>query len=236
MGGKMKKRIIYFCLILFLVVFISGCKKEEKIEVITDAVKFKEEYESLNGKKNARDIEYRELVINENNPFIYSDAKEIIKKMDNEESFYIYFGSNKCPWCRSVIETLIKVSNDNKIDKIYYVDIWDKDGKEILRDKYEYNEDNKLIKTYEGTEEYFILLERFNDYLEDYTIVNPKTNKKKKLEEKRIYAPSFIYIEKGKIKKMETGLSKSLESSTTELTDIIKEEQKEIFTSLFKKD
>ena len=26
-------------------------------------------------------------------------------------------------------------------------------------------------------------------------------NKNKKLEEKRIYAPSFIYIEKGKIKK-----------------------------------
>ena len=232
----MKKKYLYFSFILLVILFISGCKREEKIEVITDAIKFKEEYESLNGKKNSRDIEYRELLINENNPFIYSDAKEIIEKMDNEESFYIYFGSNKCPWCRSIIETLIDVANDNNIIKIYYIDIWDKDGKEILRDKYEYNEDNKIVKTYEGTSEYFTLLDRFSDYLDDYTITNPKTNKIKKLEEKRIYAPTFIYIEKGNIKKLETGLSESLETSITELTDEIKEEQKELFTSFFKKD
>ena len=45
-----------------------------------------------------------------------------------------------------------------------------------------------------------------------------------------------MLIEKGNIKKLETGLSESLETSITELTYEIKKEEKELFTSFFKKD
>ena len=43
--------------------------------------------------------------------------------MDNNETFVVYFGFADCPWCRSVLPTLLDVADDLKIDKIYYVDV-----------------------------------------------------------------------------------------------------------------
>ena len=36
------------------------------------------------------------------------ETKDILKRIDNKETFYVYFGDRLCPWCRSVIEKSIE--------------------------------------------------------------------------------------------------------------------------------
>ena len=59
--------------------FIALITYNIKTENKSDAKKFKEEYESFNGKENNY-FKYRNLSINEKNPFIYADASDIVKK------------------------------------------------------------------------------------------------------------------------------------------------------------
>ena len=70
--------------------------------------------------------------------------------------------------------------------------------------------------------------------LADYTLTDDN-GKEVKVGEKRIYAPTFIYIEKGVAKKLTTGLSDKQKGSLDELTEeILKDEElkfKEFFTN-----
>lgn len=75
------------CILTLLL--ICGCS------IKTESDKFKKDYESLNGKSSSYG-EYRELNI-EQNPFVFSNSDEIIKMIENKESFYVYFGDKACP-------------------------------------------------------------------------------------------------------------------------------------------
>ena len=120
--------------------------KEEK----TDAIKFKEEYESLNGTIREKDGQtIRTIKIDEENPIVYATAEEIVKKIEKKETFAVYFGFSDCPWCRSVLPTLIEVANDLKISKIYYVDV--KEIRDVL-----VVEDEKIKTEKEGKEGHWI--------------------------------------------------------------------------------
>ena len=136
----MKKILLALSLLLLV-----GCSNK-------NASNFKKDYEEMNGKTNSYGKKYREVTINKKNPFIEVEASEIVKKIENKETFYVYFGSRLCPWCRSVIEKSIEVSNKNNIKKIYYVDIWDDEGNEILRDKYTLDDNNEKVLVNEGKE------------------------------------------------------------------------------------
>ena len=74
------------------VIGLTGCNNggDEKV-VKTDAIKFKEEYESINGEE-LYGKKARELTIPEKNPFVYATADEIVEMMDNDETFAVYFG------------------------------------------------------------------------------------------------------------------------------------------------
>ena len=85
----MRKYLIYLLLIISLV--LTGCTSK-------DAVTFKKDYESLNGKENANGKIHREVSIPKNNPIIISSAKEIVSMIENKETFYVYFGDSLCPW------------------------------------------------------------------------------------------------------------------------------------------
>ena len=214
----------YFA-ILFIIslLIITGCKK---------TVSFKNDYEEINGKVNATGKIHRSITIPEDNPMEEVDASEIVKKIDNKETFYVYFGSRLCPWCRSVIESAIKVANIRGISKIYYVDIWDDDAKEILRDKYVLDENNKPVLESDGTSDYKKLVESFKSLLRDYTLTDKEDNNIE-VGEKRIYAPNFMYIDNGVLKKLVTGKSDKLTDSRGELTEEIKKDQEEIFDDFF---
>lgn len=215
----MKKIII----LLITLVLLTSCAKKE-----TDANKFKKEYENKNSEEIIAGENYRKLDISKSNPFVYSSGDEIVNKIENKETFYVYIGSSKCPWCRSVIEKFIEIANLNNIDKVYYVDIWGDDHEEILRDKYTLDENNKPQKTVEGTESYYKLLNYFDEFLEEYTLTTAK-GKTVKVGEKRIFAPTFVYIEEGTVKKLVTGISDKHTTYNAELTNEILDDEAKTF-------
>ena len=224
----MKKKV-FLILILFISLFVTGCSANNK-----DALKFKEEYEKINGDKTSySDNKYRTLKIDKNNPYVYSSAKEILEKINNKETFYVYFGSSYCPWCRSVIEKSIESAQKNNIKKIYYVDIWNGFHNEILRDTYKLNDKNEAEKEKDGTKEYYKLLEKLDNLLEDYTLTTDD-GEEVKVGEKRIFAPDFIYVENGVAKRITSATSENQKDADAKLTkEILKDEEKS-FDNFFK--
>ena len=222
----MKKKIIYILVIILLLGVSVGCNKNK------NAIAFKEDYESVNDKENKNGKKHRSVTISEDNPYEKITTSELVKKINNKETFYVYFGDKLCPWCRSVIEKSIEVANNKKKKKIYYIPIWDDDGKEIVRDKYEMVDGN-LTKTVDGDENYSKLLEVFNDLLSDYTLKDSDGNNVD-VGEKRIFAPNYIYIEKGIAKKLITGISEKQTDSRGELTEEILKDEELAFEEFFK--
>lgn len=205
----MKNKILFIITILIITLSVTACTTIEK----TDALKFKEEYESLNGttrKKDGKQI--RNITIAEDNPMIYATTGDIIEKMENKDTFLVYFGFNDCPWCRSVLPTLIQVANDLGLDKIYYVDV-----KEI-RDIIEVDESGNLVITTKGSDDYYVLIELLKDVLADYTVKDSFGNTVS-TGEKRIFAPNVVAVTNGQAKSMETGISELQTSGYMKLTD-----------------
>ena len=135
--------------------------------------------------------------------------------------------------CRSVIEEAVESANENSIEKIYYVRIWSGFHNEILRDTYELEDGTPKEKS-KGTEAYYKLLEYFDTLLEDYTLTDDNDNIVK-VGEKRLFAPNFISIENGNAKELVQGISQKQESYNSELTEEVKNEEKEIFDKFYAK-
>ena len=70
----MKKLFLFLIVCLLL---ITGCKDKN-----SDAYKFKQEYESLNGTVSASGKQIREIIIEDNNPMIYKTADEIVEMIE----------------------------------------------------------------------------------------------------------------------------------------------------------
>ncbi|MBR6949834.1 MAG: hypothetical protein IKH54_06605 [Bacilli bacterium] len=207
-----KKRLIFIGLIVLIIVglvFINS--KFNNKSTISDAMKFKEEYESLNNTKNDNGKEYRNISIPSDNPFLYVTADDIVKKMDNKESFAVYFGFSKCPWCRSVLPTLIDVANDLGIDSIYYVDVLDiRNTKEV--------KDGKAVETKKGTSAYYKLLDKLDSVLDDYSLKDENGNDVP-TNQNRIYAPNVVTVLAGKPESLTTGIADSQDDAYMDLSD-----------------
>lgn len=220
----MKKKLLIILLGVFLVT-LAACGKENK-----DALDFKNEYEKLNGVVNKSGKEHRTITIDEDNPYVKTTPENIVEMIKNKETFFLYVGDSLCPWCRSVLEKSIEVAKKNSIDKIYYIEIWDDDGNEILRDKYELNP--IMTKVLDGTESYKFLLEKFDSVLSDYTLTDTEGHKIE-VGEKRIFAPNYFYIKNGEVVKMISGYSDKQTDSREELTEEMLKDEEEQFKSLF---
>lgn len=194
----------------------SGCIKKE-----SDAMKFKKEYESLNGTIREKDKQtIRTLSIDEDNPMVYSSCQDIIDRIENKETFIIYFGFSDCPWCRSSIETFIESAKENNITTIYYVDIKeDRDEIEII--------DSQISISKQGSKEYHTLLELLGSVLDNYIVDETDTH------EKRIYAPNYISILNGKPQLKVEGISSLQSDGYQEINEDIKQDMKDQFQSLF---
>ena len=228
---KKERKIILAALLALCVMFgiIAITKKNSNIN--PDAIKFKEDYESYNGKKNQNDKEYRSVNIDEKNPFVYKTEDEIVTMIENKETFIVYFGFNTCPWCRSVIETLVEVSKKENIDRIYYVNV--RPNGEDIRDTITVNEDGTYERTKEGTKGYNKLLNLLDKVLSDYNLKD-KDGEKVDVLEKRIYAPNVVSIVNGKATKLETGISEKQTDAYMDLTDEMKKETYSKFESVLK--
>lgn len=220
----MKKNCFLILIIMMCLIFLTGCGK-------SDAVKFKEDYESLNGVERNGKL-HRTVNINKDNQFVYTTGDEIVNKIEKKESFYLYVGDTMCPWCRSVIETFIKKANQYDIEKVYYINIWDKDHNEIFRDKYEIDGNGALVKTIDGTQAYNKILTYFDNLLSNYTITDSNGNTIE-TGEKRIFAPNFFYVSKGNLISLEDGLSEKQTDSRGELTEEILKDEEDAFDKFF---
>ena len=107
----MRKKILIL-LMLFSLLTLTACEKKETNN--SDAIKFKEEYESKNDT-------LKSVSISSNNPFIYKTADDIINMKNNKETFLVFIGKSDDELSRDSIESLISVSYDNDLDTIYYV-------------------------------------------------------------------------------------------------------------------
>lgn len=227
----MKKKILLLMLLTLTIVGVTGCSKSESKN--NDAHKFKEEYESFNDKKNDY-FEYRKLNIDEDNPFVFATDQEIVEKIENKESFIVYFGDPQCPWCRSIVEQVIKSAKANGIEKIYYVRFWDGFHEEKIRDVYELDKKNKPVLKQEGTEAYSKLLEYLDSVLSDYTLKDSK-GKTIKVNEKRIFLPNFVAVVNGEAKELIEGISEKQTGYNGELTEEVIKDEKKIFDGFFNK-
>lgn len=191
-----------------------------------DALKFKEEYEKLNNTTAYSDKKYSELEISENNPIKYSNYAEIIDIIEKGTGI-IYLGFPECPWCRSALPILFDVAQDNKINKIYYLNIKNERDSLVVEDGklvYELDDNGNEKK---GTEGYFKLLEALDEYLTEYTI--SFEDEIYETGEKRIYAPTVIFVKAGKVLGLHVSTVESQKSGFDKMT----EEQKEELYSIY---
>lgn len=231
-----KKRIIgiILCLCLIIAIVIRVCLDYQKMDrplneaEISEGTKiFKQEYESLNGTKNISDQEYLSVNIDENVVVQYKSDEEIVDIL-NQGTGVVYFGFNTCPWCRSMIETLISSIKDSKVIDFYYVDIKD------IRSSFTVNK-RKLVNSKKGTDGYYKILEKLDVYLEDYKL--DVDGKKYDTKEKRIYMPFVIATRDGKVEATHTGtitLNKD-QNKYSPLTTKQHDELYDIYSNMFSK-
>lgn len=208
-------------LLILVIIFLTTTNTN------SDAIKFKQEYEQLNNKENESGTnKNRSITIPKNNPIIYAKAGDIIKKIQNEETFAVYFGFEECPWCRSVLPNLLKAASDLKIDKIYYVNIKD------IRDTIEYK-DGELKTQKSGTNDYYKLLKLLDNVLDEYKVTDDDNNEKN-TNEKRIYAPNVVAVVNGKAEKLTSGISTKQTDAYMKLTDKMNKESYNDFKCVLK--
>ncbi len=207
-------------------IFIWNGQKQKTSK--NDAIQFKEEYEAFNGKKTSGGEQtYRTITIPKDNPFIYKDASDIVKMIKEKKTFVVYFGFDTCPWCRSVLPTLIEVANDLSIDMIYYVDI-----KEI-RDVLSVDEEGNIITEKEAGKGYMDLLKYLDPVLSDYALTD-EDGEKIDTKEKRIYAPNVVSVVKGKAKMLKEGVSEKQTDGYMKLTEEMKKDTYQQFECVLK--
>ena len=109
----MKKKVLIILIVVFIT-FIIGL-----ICFQTDSIRFKISYEYINlvEYNNGKKIKVNIPI---DNKIKYIRDKEIIDFFENGTGI-IYFGYNTCPWCRNILEPLIEVVKEEKVDTIYYV-------------------------------------------------------------------------------------------------------------------
>ena len=90
-----KKNIIIVILIVVITLFALASIITIYNSKNSDAIKFKEDYESLNGTTREKDGKtIRSITIPKNNPMVYSDADKIVDMINNKETFVVYFCFN----------------------------------------------------------------------------------------------------------------------------------------------
>ena len=175
----MKKKFIILIILFLLIIsgFLLGYKYDYDLKQ-TDSYKFNNEY-NISLQNN---VKYLNI----------SKSLEILKN----DNAIIYIGSANDETCQKVVPLLVNVINKYHIDNFYYLNIDDEEPTfDII--------DNKLVKTKDGSEDYYKLLEILDPLLKEKIIT--KDGKEYKTNEKNITLPFVITIKNGSISNYHEG-------------------------------
>ena len=207
----MKKETIVIITIPILCAIAAILAYVKLINTNVDAAKFIKEYEELNEKEG-----YIKLDIAKDNPIKYADYDKLLEVIDNGTGI-IYLGFPECPWCRNALPVLFDAAKENGVETIYYMNIKNErdsyvveDGELVFATDEDGNEKN-------GTEGYFDLLKALDKHLTDYVVVFE--DEEYETGEKRIYAPSVIFVRDGKVLGVHVSTLESQTDPRKPLTD-----------------
>ena len=223
-SNKIYMIIIFVCaaLVIGLCGYAIITHKEEKI---SDAMKFKNEYEALNELVNENSEEkYVNVEIPEENPIVYKTGKEMVDILKNEDAV-IYFGFAACPWCRNAVPVLIDTAKELNVEKIYYVDILD------MRDTYKFSGSIEPEQTKKGTDAYYEILKFLDKKLEKFYVKDDAGNMYD-TGVKRLYAPTVVGVKDGKVVGFHVATVESQTDPYETLTDKQKEELKKEYKTI----
>lgn len=226
-NNKIYLIIIVVCALLVMGLCAYAIINHKDVKV-TDAIKFKEEYENYNGMVNEyTDKNYLEVNIDRENPIVYKTGKEILDVLKEEDAF-VYFGFASCPWCRNAVTSLLDAAKEMNLKTIYYVDIYD------IRDTYKFTGSIEPEQTKKGTDAYYAILKFLGKYLEKCYVKDDSGNMYD-TGVTRLYAPSFVVVKNGKVLDFHTGTVESQADPSVELDDKQKEELTNTFKDMIEK-
>ena len=225
----MKNKVLYIVIGLCVLLVIGLCiflVINHKEEVLTDAEKFKQDFEQYNGLTYEDTNEsVIDVSIPSDNPFIYKTGKEIVDILNNEDA-YILFGYSSCPLTRAAIETLIAAAEEENIATIYYVDIRD------IRDEFVPGEGIIPEQTKEGSEAYYEIVNFFGSRLDEYYVSSEDGFYLYDTGVRRVLSPTLATVSGGKVIDMNQELVDSYTYNNEELNDEQKEELKDIYKEI----
>jgi len=174
----------------------TDADKEEDGPVATaDMLRFKEEYEELNGVESAGGRINQAISIPEFNLVRFVTPEEILEITESGTGL-IFFGFPQCPWCRQMAPLLIDVALEMGLDTIYYIDLL------AVRTTWEL-QDGVPVMTDPGHPRYQDLLTAFRPVIEPmdlnpFHLTDPDGNRIN-TSELRIFVPTVVAIRDGEI-------------------------------------
>ena len=203
--------IIIVGIVLMSVIFILR-NNDVEVNYTQDEIKFKDEYENLNGQEIVTDYTLKTVDIDVDNNVKYINDNEILDLLTNGTNV-IYFGWSDCNWCRSIVPTLINTLKQNKIDTLYYYDF------KSLRNSYENDDNDKSVKLYEE------IVKIIGDNIE--SVFDEESNKS---GEKKILAPTVVFIKNGEL----LGVHIKSVDSQLKSTDVLNKNQVRELSNIYK--
>ncbi len=205
------KKIKIVLSIFLILLSLAGCKPNK---IKTDNIRFKEEYESINGQLNESGKTITSIEIDENNPIKYIEQDEVIEALING-THVVYFGWPECSWCRRALPVLIDAVNQYQGMRIYYFSI------KQAREDYDNGVGSELAKLYKEVSEVLLLSDV--DFAEISAVDENGVL--------RIVASMIIFVKDGEIIGAHRRTVPSHFDSYEELTADQKNELKEIYNN-----
>ena len=216
--------LIILGLTIFILIKTTNMKKESdnKTTTITDSVKFKEEYEKLNGEVNSNNQkEYPQMDISKDNMIKYLDVEEVLDIL-KDGTGVIYFGYPECPWCRNAVPVLLNAAQNTSLAQVYYYNA------NAIKNIKEVDDEGKIVETQKEKAGYRDLLKALDSILKEYTLTD-KDGNTVHTGEKRIYVPLVVFVKDGKIIAHHEGTVDSQKDPYVLLNEEQKEELNQIY-------
>ena len=177
----MYKKILLVIFMVFNILSLVGCNNKNR-----DAIKLKKEYEQYNGNND-----YVDVNIDEDSRIKLISIRDSLDIINND-SGVIFFGMSDDAYSRAALPILLDASSNTSIDYIYYVDMRDK------IEKFKLNSKGKVVVKNKGSSDYYDLVDRLKNILDNYTIEDNKGNLIDS-GRKIVSVPMVINVNEGKI-------------------------------------